>query len=71
LNVAIDAELPTPVRRIHDLELLLNKLAVARPLPEPTVGGEYVAAKQNVITFEPEGARGVAACVDAQKMASV
>jgi uncharacterized protein (DUF58 family) len=71
LNVAIDAELPTPVRRIHDLELLLNKLAVARPLPEPTVGGEYVAAKQNVITFEPEGARGVAAFVDAQKMASV
>lgn len=71
LNVAIDAELPVPVRRIHDLEVLLDKLAVVRPIAEAAVAGEYVAAKQNVMTFGPEGARGVAAFVDGQKAAAV
>jgi uncharacterized protein (DUF58 family) len=71
LSVAIDAEPPMPVRRVHDLELLLDKLAVAKPLVEAAATGEIMAARQNVMTFAPEGARGVAAFVDGQKVASI
>jgi hypothetical protein len=49
----------------------LNRLALVRPAvhAEPTaeVG---VVARQNLLTFVPEGARGVAAYVDGQKAAS-
>ena len=70
LSVAIDAEPAMPVRRVHDLELWLDKLAVARPAEAPS-GGEQGIARQNVMTFAPEGVRGVAAFVDGQKAASV
>jgi uncharacterized protein (DUF58 family) len=69
-TVAIDAELPFPVRRVHDLELWLNKLAVARPTETATPGCDVIVARQNVMTFAPEGARGVAAFVDGQQAAS-
>ncbi len=67
-SVAIDAEPPAPMRRVHDLELFLNKLAVVRPLEGASTSGadEWQAAKQNVLTFAPEGARGVAAWVGGQ-----
>jgi uncharacterized protein (DUF58 family) len=70
-EVAIDATPPAVMRRVHDLEMLLNRLALVRPAvhAEPTaeVG---VVARQNLLTFVPEGARGVAAYVDGQKAAS-
>lgn len=80
-TVAIDAETPIPVRRVHDLELFLNRLAVARPVESTGVSpaggsaGEGApaplgGAKQNVMTFAPEGTRGVAAYVDGQVAAS-
>jgi uncharacterized protein (DUF58 family) len=70
-EVAIDATPPTVMRRVHDLELLLNRLALVQPamLAEP-VPGSGVVARQNLLTFVPEGARGVAAYVDGQKAAS-
>ena len=68
---AVDAEPPRPVRRVHDLELFLDKLAVVRPVESTTPGGEQPAAKQNVLTFAPDGARGVLAYVDGEKAASV
>jgi uncharacterized protein (DUF58 family) len=71
LSVALDAERPMPVRRVHDLELLLDKLAVMRPITELATAEEVLPAKQNVMTFAPEGVRGVAAFVDGQKAASV
>jgi uncharacterized protein (DUF58 family) len=71
VSVAIDADAPVPVRRGHDLELWLDKLAVARPTESAATAGDRVIAKQNVMTFAPEGARGVAAFVDGQKAASV
>jgi uncharacterized protein (DUF58 family) len=71
LNVAIDSEPPMPMRRIHDLEVLLDKLAIARPLVEAKTVEESQGVRQNVMTFAPEGARGVAAFVDGQKAASV
>jgi uncharacterized protein (DUF58 family) len=71
-DVAIDAEPPMSVRRVHDLEMLLNKLAVAQPAAQAErISSETTVAKQNVMTFVPEGVRGVAAYVDGQKAASV
>lgn len=75
LGTAINAEPPLPVRRVHDLELFLDKLAVLQPIETGEKRGEGVAgpepvAKQNVMTFVPDGARGVAAYVDGAKAAS-
>ena len=82
LGVAIDAERPVSVRRVHDLELFLDKLAVLRPVAEAirvaAPAGEadddgrdeFLIAKQNVMTFAPDGPRGVVAYVDGQKAAS-
>lgn len=70
-GVAINAEPPAPVRRVHDLELFLDKLAVVQPSSETVSGAEQAqVAKRNVMTFAPEGARGVAAFVDGQVAAS-
>ena len=83
IGVAIDAEPPIAVRRVHDLELWLDKLAIARPreaavgsaAPWPgagdTEGARPFVARQNMLTFAPDGTRGVAAYVDGQKTASV
>ncbi len=70
IGVAIDGEAMMPVRRVHDLELWLDKLALARPT-ESVAGEQVPVARQNVMTFSPDGVRGVAAHVDNQKAASV
>ena len=71
-DVAIDAEPPMRVHRVHDLEMLLDKLAVLRPAAQAERrAGEVTVAQQNVMTFAPEGMRGVAAYVDGQKVATV
>jgi uncharacterized protein (DUF58 family) len=69
-SVAIDAEAPRNVRRVHDLELLLDRLAVAQPNPEIGPADAPPAGKQNLMTFAPDGARGVVALVDGQAAAS-
>jgi uncharacterized protein (DUF58 family) len=69
-GVALNGEPPMPVRRVHDLELFLNKLAIVRPIEDATGAAETFVAKQHVMTFAPEGARGVAAYVDGQKAAT-
>jgi uncharacterized protein (DUF58 family) len=69
-GVALNGEAPMPVRRVHDLELFLNKLAVVRPIEDASGTAETFVAKQHVMTFAPEGARGVAAYVDGQKAAT-
>ena len=75
MAAAIDDEPPVPVRRVHDLELLLDRLAVVEPRSETDEGGAAAAttwtkAKRNVLTFAPDGARGVAAYVDGEKTAT-
>jgi uncharacterized protein (DUF58 family) len=68
--VAIDGEAPRPVRSVHDLEELLNRLAVVAPrtgdpvLPGAAVGRRYV------ITFAPEGPTSVVAWLDGRRWAS-
>jgi uncharacterized protein (DUF58 family) len=70
-EVAIDAEPGRAVRRIHDLEMLLNQLATVRPSTRAErIPGDGTSARQNVLTFVPEGPRGVAAYLDGQKAAS-
>ncbi len=73
--VAINAEPPSPVRRVADLESFLDRVALVAPMNEgePASWGEKVVLKlkrKNVLTFSPEGARGVAAYVDGSKAAS-
>ena len=57
-------------RRIRDLEALLDALARLQPVDQPAAGGAVSHVTQNVITFAPEGARGVAAYVDGHQTAS-
>jgi hypothetical protein len=59
------------VRRVHDLEMFLDKLSVVQPSEDVATGADRtLVAKRNVMTFAPDGARGVAAFVDGQKAAS-
>ncbi|MEY4940173.1 MAG: hypothetical protein RIQ93_1908 [Verrucomicrobiota bacterium] len=69
-DVAINAEAPRPVRRVLDLELFLDQLAVVRPIEDATGHGELRMAKQNVLTFVPDGPRGVVANLDGEIAAS-
>jgi len=77
-SVALNDLPPIPVRRGHDLESFLNQLAVIRPVAERAREAAIAAAaepgraprKQNVMTFAPDGARGVAAFVDSQPAAT-
>jgi len=69
-SVAIDAEPSVPVRRVHDLELLLDRLAVLQPASDSPGFSGLPAAKLNLMTFAPDGVRGVVAYVDGQVAAS-
>lgn len=57
-------------RRIRDLEALLDELARLQPVENPGPGPAESAATKNIITFAPEGARGVTAYADGQQTAS-
>lgn len=94
-SAAIDDEPPVPMRRVHDLEMFFDRLAVVRPraekdgagAPSPRQSREWPseglrgggapaparsgsANKRNLLTFVPDGARGVAAMVDGEQAAS-
>jgi hypothetical protein len=83
-HVAIDDDAPVPVRRVADLEGFLDQVAVIQPRaeesrtrPARTAAGRSQAAsggfplkRKNVLTFAPDGARGVGAYVDGEKAAS-
>jgi uncharacterized protein (DUF58 family) len=81
-SVALNAGAPHPVRRVRDFEAFLDRLAVVQPLPVagPVAAGapappgpasrERVQVRKNVITFAPDGVRGVAAYVNGEKTAS-
>jgi uncharacterized protein (DUF58 family) len=73
-STAIDAGRPVAMRRVADLDSFLDRLAEARPLPAPpeTPAAEpgQARARFNLLTFEPDGARGVAAFVNGNKIAA-
>lgn len=75
-SVAIDAEAPLPVRRVHDVETFLDRLAVLGRCPAVEGGrgkepGADERGRKNVMTFVPDGTRGVVAVVEGEKAASI
>jgi uncharacterized protein (DUF58 family) len=70
-SAALDDEAPLPVRRVRDLEALLDRLALVQPRAgAPAAVPTSATLKRNVLTFAPDGARGVAAYVDGEKTAT-
>jgi uncharacterized protein (DUF58 family) len=73
-SAAIDSAPPIAVRRVSDLESFLDQLSEANPVPEapgaPGPGALQGRRLHNVLTFEPEGTRGVASYVNGIKTAS-
>lgn len=70
-SVAINEEPAVPLRRIRDLEQLLNRLALLQPIPAPAARAVGRGGNANLLTFSPDGVRGVAAHLDGQLAASV
>jgi uncharacterized protein (DUF58 family) len=71
LAVAINEASPAAVRRVRDLEQFLNELAVLQPSANAAATPSRVLSKSNLLTFAPDGARGVSAFLDGQVIASV
>lgn len=71
-SVAIDGEAPTPVRRMHDLERFMDRLALVKPVVQTYESTDATVSvrRANVLTFAPDGARGVIAYVDGEKAAA-
>jgi uncharacterized protein (DUF58 family) len=71
-SVAFNNEAPLPVRRMHDLERFLDRLALVKPEAPSyqSPAGAPSVRRANVLTFAPDGARGVLAYVDGEKAAS-
>jgi uncharacterized protein (DUF58 family) len=75
---AIGNEPMLPVRSVRDLEAWLDRLAVVGPVGEPPselavetkTPPERAAGNRNLMTFAPDGARGVIAILDGEKTAS-
>lgn len=74
--VAINEEPLQPVRRIGDLEAFFDRVALLEPVEVARAGSTAPFAtapgrpRRNLLTFAPEGARGVSAHVDGHKAAT-
>jgi uncharacterized protein (DUF58 family) len=71
---SVDAQPMAAMRRVADLESFLDRLAEATPLPTPKDGAILAPGpgrrNANLLTFEPEGTRGVAAFINGTKTAA-
>jgi uncharacterized protein (DUF58 family) len=70
-SVAVDFEAATPIRRVRDLEAVLDVIAELQPRTTKA-GIERFASGQrtNLVTLSPEGPRGVVAWVQGQRIAA-
>lgn len=80
--VALNNDASALVRRVRDVELFLDQLALVQPVETTYVGSRppypinagsdrrALLSRKNLLTFSPDGARGIVAYVDGQKMAS-
>jgi uncharacterized protein (DUF58 family) len=68
-TVALNSEAARLIRRVRDLESFLDDLALIQPQPG-IYSGSAAGAGRNLLTFAPEGTRGVAAYIDGQKAAA-
>jgi uncharacterized protein (DUF58 family) len=70
--VVIDGEQPVPIRRRHDLDRFLDRLALVEP--SATALSHHPASTSsrhtNLMTLAPDGSRGVAAYLDGTKAAT-
>jgi len=70
-SVALDAAPPLAVRRVRDLEAWLDRLAVVEARTETDAGeAARAAGRRNLVTFAPDGPRGVVAVVEGEKIAA-
>ena len=70
-TVAINGEPAQPVRRLADLEGFFDRMAVLQPALRPdTTPAPSAPRRRNLLTFSPDGARGVIAHVDGNPAAS-
>jgi uncharacterized protein (DUF58 family) len=73
-SAAIDAGPRAPMRRVADLESFLDRLAEARPLKDgarpASSSSDAARGHFNLLTFEPDGTRGVAALLNGAKTAA-
>lgn len=70
LATAINNEVPRPIRKLRDLELFLDQLALVEPVSPGNSGADIAARRRNLLTFHPDGMRSVNAHIDGLKAAS-
>lgn len=73
-SAAVDGNPRAPMRRVADLESFLDQLAEVRPLADaaalPGASSDAARGHLNLLTFEPDGTRGVAALLNGTKTAA-
>ncbi len=71
LSVSIDRAPAVPTKRVADLEGFLDRLAEVRVCGDPSGSAPSLpGGRLNLMTFEPDGPRGVAAFVNGNKTAA-
>ncbi len=69
--VSINGEPGRETRRVRDVEAFWDRLATLQPAPGgPPAGHPFPVSNRNLITFAPQGARGITAHVDGIPTAS-
>lgn len=69
-RAALNGEAPMQIRRVRDLDGFLDALALAEPNTESAPIVSRSGFGRNLITFQPDGPRGVAAYVGNDRVAS-
>lgn len=73
-DASIDSQAPVQIRRVADLESFLDRLSEVSPTPAPAgaraEGARPPRPRQNTLTFEPEGTRGVASYINGSRTAA-
>lgn len=72
-SVALNAAPPVPVRRLGDLEVWLDALALVQPgaaAPDSAVQREPLPVRRNLVTFAADGPHGVAAYCEGGRIAA-
>jgi uncharacterized protein (DUF58 family) len=69
-RAALNGEPPLQIRRVRDLDGFLDALALVTPVTEPASALISRGVGRNLVTFQPDGPRGVAAYVGNDRVAT-